>query len=91
MVVDCFRGTIFNWCDAVLAYVKGQLTRAKNGKLKNFGYGYLVVNFSLERVPILVPQQLTLRLDFPEIPELCDGLQYWPAILRRVPRLFDSQ
>jgi hypothetical protein len=31
MAVDCFRGTIFNWCDAVLANVKGQLTRAKNG------------------------------------------------------------
>ena len=31
MVVDCFQGTIFNWCDAVLANVKGQLTRAKNG------------------------------------------------------------
>ena len=30
MVVDYFRGTIFNWCDAVLANVKGQLTRAKN-------------------------------------------------------------
>ena len=31
MEVDCFRGTIFNWCDVVLANVKGQLTRAKNG------------------------------------------------------------
>jgi hypothetical protein len=34
MAVDCFRGTIFNWCEAVLANVKGQLTRAKNGQLK---------------------------------------------------------
>ena len=30
MVVDCFRGTIFNSCDVVMANVKGQLTRAKN-------------------------------------------------------------
>ena len=30
MAVDCFRGTIFNWCDDVLANVKGQLTRAKS-------------------------------------------------------------
>ena len=36
MVVDCFQGTVFNWCDAVLANVKGQLTRAKNGRLKTF-------------------------------------------------------
>jgi len=38
MAVDCFRGTIFNWCDVVLANIKGQLTRAKNGQLKTFGY-----------------------------------------------------
>lgn len=31
MAIDCYRGTIFNWCDAVLANMKGQLTRAKNG------------------------------------------------------------
>ena len=62
MAVDYFRGTIFNWCDAVFANVKGQLTRAKNGQLKNFGYGYLVVSFSLERVPMLVPQQLTVEI-----------------------------
>ena len=36
MAVDCFRGTVFNWCEAVLTNVKGQLTREKNGKLKNF-------------------------------------------------------
>ena len=55
MAVDCYRGTIFNWCEAVLANVKGQITRAKNGHLKNFGYGFLVVSFGLERVLMLVP------------------------------------
>ena len=55
MAVDFFRGTIFNWCDVVLANVKGQLTRAKNGRLKTFGYGALVVSFGLERVPMLIP------------------------------------
>ena len=43
IAVDCFRGTIFNWCEAVLANVKGQLTREKNGKLNKFGYGSIVV------------------------------------------------
>jgi len=56
MAVDCFRGTIFNWCDSVLTNVKGQLTRAKNGQLKTFGYGALVVSFGLDRVPMLIPQ-----------------------------------
>ena len=55
MAVDCYQGTIFNWCEAVLANVKGQLTRAKNKQLKNFGYSFLVVSFGLERVPMLVP------------------------------------
>ena len=55
MAVDCFQGTIFNWCEAVLANLKGQLTRAKEGRSKTFGYGALVVSFSLERVPTLIP------------------------------------
>jgi len=58
IAVDCFRGMIYNWCDAVLANVKGQLTRAKQGKLHNFGYGAIVVTFALERIPLLAPQQI---------------------------------
>ena len=54
MAVDYFQGTIFNWCGAILANLKGQLTRAKNGQLKTFGYGALVVSFGLERVPMLI-------------------------------------
>ena len=70
MAVDCFRGTIFNWCDAVLANVKGQLTRAKIGRLKTFGYGALVVSFGLERVPMLIPQHLTIGVGLPREPKL---------------------
>ena len=55
MAVDCFQGTIFNWCDVVLANVKGQLTKAKNGRLKTFGYGAIVVSFGQERIPMLIP------------------------------------
>ena len=65
MAIDCFRGTIFNWCDAVLANLKGQLTRAKNGQLKTFVYGALVVSFGLERVPMLNPQHLTVGVGLP--------------------------
>jgi len=53
MAVNCFRGTIFNWCEAVLANVKGKLIRENNGKLKNFGYAFIVVSFSVERIPML--------------------------------------
>ena len=65
MVVDYYRGTIFNWCEAVLANVKGQLTRAKNGQLKTFGYGFLVMIFGLERVLMLVPQHLSIGVGLP--------------------------
>ena len=65
MAVDCFQGTIFNWCEAVLANVKGQLTRAKNRKLKNFGYGSIVVTFSLERIHMLAPQHIPIDVGQP--------------------------
>ena len=58
IAVDYFCGTIFKWCEAVLANVKGQLTRAKNGKLNNFRYGSIVVSFALERIPMLAPQSI---------------------------------
>lgn len=70
MAVECFRGTIFNWCDAVLASVKGQLTRAKNGQLEKFGYGFLVVSFGLKRIPMLVPQHLSVEAGLPQEPKL---------------------
>jgi len=81
MAVDFFRGTVFNWCDAVLANVKGQLTRAKNGQLKTFGYGALVVSFSLERVPMLILQQLTVEVGLPREPTL----MRWVTVKARHP------
>ena len=81
MAVDCFRGTIFNWCNAVLANVKGQLTRAKSGRLKTFGYGDLVVSFGLERVPKLIPQHLTVGAGLPREPKL----MRWVAVMARHP------
>ena len=46
----------------MLANVKGQLTRSKNWKLNNFGYGSIVVNFALERIPLLAPQIIPVDL-----------------------------
>ena len=77
MAVDCFQGTVFNWCDAVLANVKGQLTRAKNGWLKTFGYGAIVVSFGLERIPMLITQHLTVVVGHPREPRLMQ----WVAVM----------
>jgi hypothetical protein len=42
---------VFNWCDGLLRSMKSQLTKRKNGDLKQFGYGSILVSFFLERVP----------------------------------------
>jgi hypothetical protein len=44
---------VFNWVDVVLRNLKKQLTKCRCGDLKQFGYGYLLVSFFLERVPVL--------------------------------------
>ena len=70
IAVDCFRGTIFNWCETVLANIKGQLTRAKNGKLNNFGYGSIVVTFALKRIPLLAPQHILVDVGRAQEPRM---------------------
>ena len=79
IAVDCFRGTIFNWCEAVLANIKGQLTRAENGKLNKFGYGSIVVTFALERVPMLAPQSIPVDVGRPREPRMVR----WVAFMAR--------
>lgn len=77
--VDCFRGTIFNWCDDVLANIKGQLNREKNGKLNNFGYGSIVVSFSLERILMLAPQSIPIDAGRLREPRMV----HWSALMAR--------
>ena len=81
MAIDCYQGTIFNWYEAVSAHMKSQLTKAKNGRLKTFGYGPIVVSFALERVPMLIPQQLTVDDLGPREPKLVR----WVAVMARHP------
>ena len=44
---------VFNWCEGVLKIMKKQLTKFRNGGLKQFGYGSILVSFFLERVHVL--------------------------------------
>lgn len=81
MAVDCYQGTIFNWYEAVLANIKGQLTREKNEQLKKFGYGFLIVSFGLYRVPMLVPQQLSVEAGLPREPRI----MCWVAVMAHHP------
>jgi len=52
-VVECTEPRVFNWCDGLLRSMKTQLTKSKNGDLKQFGYGSILVSLFLERVPHL--------------------------------------
>lgn len=49
---EFLQPTIFNWSEGVLVNMKEQLYKAREGMLKNFGYSYILVSFSLERVPL---------------------------------------
>ena len=60
----------------MLANLKGQLTRDKNGQLKTFGYGALVVSFGLERVPMLIAQHLTVGAGLPREPKLMRSVAF---------------
>lgn len=61
IVMDCFQDTIFNWSEDVVVNLKGQLTRVRTAKLKNFGYGAFVISFSFEKIPLLAPEVVVER------------------------------
>ena len=59
--------------------MKEQLTKVKNGRLKNFGYGSILTAFSLERIPLMQPQYVSLGLPPPTEPRM----QRWVDLMAR--------
>lgn len=53
---ECMNPNIFDWATTVTANMKRQLTKCKRGKMKQFGYGSILVSFILERLPIFQGQ-----------------------------------
>ena len=51
--LECLQPKMFNWCDAVLVQMKSQLTKVKDGRLKNFGFGSILTAFSLEKILLM--------------------------------------
>lgn len=51
--LECLELKVFNWCDAVLSVMKEQLTKVKNGRLNNFGYGSILTDFALEKISLM--------------------------------------
>ena len=45
---ECMSPTLFDWAIAVTVNMKRQLTKCKQAKLKQFGYGSILVSFILK-------------------------------------------
>lgn len=50
--IDCMSLTIFNWVESMKVNMKHQLSKCKAGNLRKFGYGYVLVTFFLEWIPL---------------------------------------
>lgn len=52
---------VFNWSEGVLVNMKEKLTKEKDGRLKNSGYGLILIYFYLEWIPLLGSQHVPLE------------------------------
>jgi len=68
--LECLEPTLFNRSKGVMVNMKEQLTKAKEGKLKNFVYGVILVSFALQWFPLIQPQHIILELINPSVPQI---------------------
>ena len=61
---------VFNWCEVVLCSLKEQLTMIKSAEMKNFCYGSILITFTLERIPLMQPQHVSLGVAIPIDPRM---------------------
>ena len=54
--LEAMAPTVFNWAEALLPIFKDQLTKCRQGELKQFGFGSILAYFFFERVPQMRPQ-----------------------------------
>ena len=54
--IEAMAPTVFNWVEAMLPIFKDQLTKCRQGELKQFGFGSILACFFFERVPQMRPQ-----------------------------------
>ena len=79
MHLSVLEPKVFNWCEAVLSSLKEQLTKVKSGKTKNFSYGSILIAFTLERIPLMQPQHVSLGVAGPRDPRM----QRWVELMAR--------
>ena len=76
---ECMSPLLFDWATAVTINMKRQLTKCKQGKLKQFGYGPILVSFILERLPIFQGQGAAVASPIPREPRMVR----WAALMPR--------
>ena len=54
--IEAVVPTVFNWEEALLLRFKDQLTKCRQGELKQFSFGSIIVCFFFEQVPHMRPQ-----------------------------------
>ena len=76
---ECMNPTLFDWATTVTMNIKRQLTKCKKAKLKQFGYGSILVSFILERLPIFQGQGAIVA----EPPLRVPRMARWAALMPR--------
>ena len=77
--IEDMEPTVFNWAEELLAVFKDQLTKCRQGELKQFGYGSILACFFFEQVPHLRPQVV-----FTDLRERDPRMMRWVRIMARM-------
>ena len=73
------KGVVFDWCLGFLANLKDQLTRCRQGRHKQFGYGSVLACFFFQRVP-----QMRLWVVVPSFTARDPAMLKWSSLLVRL-------
>ena len=60
--IEAMAPIVFNWVEALLPIFKDQLTKCRQGELKQFGFGSILACFFFEWVPQMRPQVVFTEL-----------------------------
>ena len=77
--LECLEPKVFNWEEVVISLLKEQLTKVKSGNMNNFYYGSILIAFTLERIPLMQPQHVSLGVAGPRYPRM----QRWVELMAR--------
>ena len=60
--IEAMAPTVFNWAEALLLIFKDQLTKCRQGELKQFSFGSILACFFFEQVPQMRPQVFFIEM-----------------------------